>query len=85
MTPTPIGLGPTPDIYISSNGHINGYVRFDSENVHDTVSVGNENGFACMEGGFDILNDGHVRAIQGNGNVPTMNNGSVEDNLNSSQ
>lgn len=82
VTPTPVGLGPTPDIYISSNGHINGYVRFDSENLNDVTSIGNENGFAVHDVGFE-RSESVVRGLQGNGNIPNMNNISIEDTINS--
>ncbi|KAL0267726.1 UNVERIFIED_CONTAM: hypothetical protein PYX00_009910 [Menopon gallinae] len=83
VTPTPVGLGPTPDIYISSNGHINGYVRFDSENGNETA-ITTENGFVCGENGFE-RSDSSNRVVQGNGNVSIMNSGSIEDNLHSAQ
>lgn len=83
MTPTPVGLGPTPDIYISSNGHINGYIRFDSENGNETA-IATDNGFVCGENGFGRSDDGAARVVQGNGNVQSiMNSGSIEDNLHS--
>lgn len=83
VTPTPIGLGPTPDIYISSNGHINGYVRFDSDNVNEVTTISNENGFPCLGGGELERSDGIAIGLQGNGTLPNMNNISVEENLSS--
>ncbi|KAK6634358.1 hypothetical protein RUM43_011758 [Polyplax serrata] len=79
VTPTPVGLGPTPDIYISSNGHINGYVRFsDSDNLNEVTTVGNENGFPRHGG--DGLEGIPPAGLQGNGTIPNMNHVSIDEN-----